>query len=452
MCGIVSYIGNKPAKDVLIQGLKSLEYRGYDSAGLGILDAKNNIQITKSLGKIVALEKLLQEDAHSEFQTSTCGIGHTRWATHGEPSVTNAHPHVDHFEQVALVHNGIINNYLQLKEDLIQEGYLFRTETDTEVVSNLFAFNRKNTDDNLVALRKTIAALQGNYALAVISPDQNGEKKIYVAKNGSPLVIGVGEGEKFIASDSSTVLQFTDKVLRLKDQQMAEITADAVQVYDIEGNKVQVKIQQLIQTASILEKGPYKHFLLKEINEQPGVVSKMLEAAFNTQEGAFSQLDFDQTKIKRVLFLACGSAYHAALVGKFLLEHWAGIPVEVAIGSEYIDTPALLSETDLVIGISQSGETADTLGAIKNAKAIGAKVMAITNKGDSAIADLCEPNVYVTPAGVEVSVASTKAFTSQVLSLYLLALNFAEANKVWIHKKSLALSLSYVHFLFFLIK
>ncbi len=451
MCGIIAYIGNKNAKDILIHGLRSLEYRGYDSAGIALL-SDSTIEIVKSQGKISNLEEKIiaaskqtaiasnidRENPSSKFSslvnerlakaidTSSCGIGHTRWATHGVPNDINAHPHQDSSLSIALVHNGIIKNYLSLKQELEAEGVEFRSDTDTEVIAQLFAKNRNNSENDLSALRKTITRLDGSYALAILISN---ERKILVAKNQSPLVIGVANGENYIASDSSTVLQYTDKILKLQDMQVAEVTATDIKIENANGTQAKIEIHQSVQSASILEKGPYKHFLLKEINEQPAVTSLMLDQCIHDLTKpitGFENLDINFKTIDRILFTACGSAYHAALLGKTLIELWAKIPVEVTIASEFCTMPALVTGKDLVIGISQSGETADTLAAIKNAKAAGAKVMAITNKVDSAIYDLCKPNNYVTPAGIEVSVASTKAFTSQVLALYLLAIKIAE--------------------------
>ncbi len=454
MCGIIAYIGTKNAKDILIHGLRSLEYRGYDSAGIALV-AESTIEVIKSQGKISNLEEkinsaanqavssskldnsnpsskfnsLVSERLAKAIQGSSCGIGHTRWATHGAANDINAHPHQDSSLNIALVHNGIIKNYLNLKQELEAEGVEFRSDTDTEVIAQLFARNRNNASDDLTALRKTIEKLDGSYALAILISN---ERKILVAKNQSPLVIGVGEGENYIASDSTTALQYTDKILRLEDMQVAEISATDIKIENSNGTKAKIEIHQSVQSASIVEKGPYRHFLLKEIHEQPAVVSLMLDQCIHDTTkpiAGFEQLNIDFKNIDRILFTACGSAYHAALLGKYLIELWAKIPVEVAVASEFCTMPALVGARDLVIGISQSGETADTLAAIKNAKTAGAKVMAITNKSDSAIYDLCKPNNYVTPAGIEVSVASTKAFTSQVLALYLLAMRIAEAKQ-----------------------
>lgn len=449
MCGIIAYIGNKNAKDILIHGLQSLGYRGYDSAGIALTSA-DRIEVIKTQGKVAKLEEkiaeivkskvtpvvsdkvsssfnsLINERLNLAIETSTCGIGHTRWATHGVPSESNAHPHQDQSSSVALVHNGIIKNYFTFKQNLEAEGVSFRSETDSEVIAHLFARNRAKTKTDLDALRETIKHFEGSFAIAILVQDA---KKILLAKNQAPLVIGIGDGENYVASDSGTVLQYTDKILKLKDFQVAEITGENIRIEDIDGASVKIEIHQLAQAASIIEKGQYKHFLLKEINEQSAVISLMLNQALadiNKPIAGFENLNIDFKKVNRIIFSACGSAYHAALIGKYLIETLAKLPVEVAIASEFCSMPALVSDKDLVIGVSQSGETADTLAAIKNASKAGAQIMSITNKADSAIYDLTKPNNYVTPAGIEVSVASTKAFTSQVMALYLLAIKIAE--------------------------
>lgn len=423
MCGIVSYIGNKNAKDILLEGLKSLEYRGYDSSGIALVNEGIGLDFVKSVGKISDLEQSVNSDTNANL-SSTCGIGHTRWATHGEANQTNAHPHKAQFNDqgnIALVHNGIIKNYLELKRRLQGEGVKFETETDTEVVVKLFAANKQKASNktDLDALRDTVKELDGSYAFAILCYDKDSSKKILVARNESPLVIGVGENENFVASDSTTVLQFTDKVIRLQDLELAEITEDKITVENIKGETITPTVHQLVKTASILEKGDYKHFLLKEIYEQPSVIRKILS------EKNFDHIQLDYQNLNRIVIVACGTAYHAALIAKTLIELWAKVPVETAVASEYLTAEALAGKNDLVIGISQSGETADTLGAIRNAQSNGANVLCITNKDDSAIVDLCKPNSFVTPAGPEVSVAATKTFTAQVLSLYLFALKLA---------------------------
>jgi len=436
MCGIVGYTGFKPAKDILIEGLKSLEYRGYDSSGLALMGSNGKISVVKSVGKISQLEARINEfiktplhagsastPAENIFgenlEYGTCGIGHTRWATHGKPSDINSHPHQDSSGDVALVHNGIIKNYYQLKQELISQGENFISETDTEVIVRLFSRIKKTQPDDIQALIETIKRLEGSYAIALVLKNKN---TILAAKNQSPLVIGIGENENYLASDSSTVLQFTDKILRLKDLQIARISPNDVSIFDLDYNKQKNEINQCQQVSSILNKGPYKHFLLKEIHEQAGTISRML-SGFET---AFKNINIDFKALTRITFTACGSAYHSALIGKYLIETWARIPVEVALASEFCSSVPVLDAKHLVIGVSQSGETADTLSAVKLAQDNGSMTMAITNKQDSALYEMCYPNTYVTPAGIEVSVASTKAFTSQVMALYMLACHIRE--------------------------
>ena len=447
MCGIISYIGYKPASEVLFQGLRSLEYRGYDSAGIAVLSSQGEISVAKSTGKISELEALIKAEQlistiktaeankqvfssgdNTELETASCGIGHTRWATHGQATVKNAHPHSS--TDITLVHNGIIKNYLELKRELEAKGLKFSSDTDSEVIAHLYAEYRRESKTDMEALSKTTRRLEGSYALAILTKGL--PRKILVAKNESPLVIGIGTDENYIASDSSTALQFTDKILKLKDKQLAEVTESTVTVTDLDGNPVKSEIQQLSQTSSILDKGAYKHYLLKEIHEQPAVIGRMLADYEHDERLGIQKLvkGLDTKKLGRIVFVACGSAYHATLAGKYLIELWAKIPVEVALASEYASSPALLNKNDLVIGISQSGETADTLAAIRNASSSGAQIAAITNKADSALFELAKPNTYVTPAGIEVSVASTKAYSSQVMSLYLLALSLAESREM----------------------
>lgn len=419
MCGIVAYNGNNSAQEILLDGLKSLEYRGYDSAGLALMDQDQKVELIKTKGKVAELEKVTAGHGKQSASISQIGIGHTRWATHGEANITNAHPHQDYKKKISLVHNGIIKNYFQLKQELEKQGIQFSTETDTEIVSNLFSLELEN-NDTLQALQNTINKLEGSYALAILI---EGSDQIIATKHQSPMVIGFGEEGNFVASDSSTVLQFTNKIYRLQDGEIALVSKTGIKVFNSNLEAKEIQIEEAERVNSLLSKGPYKHFLMKEIHEQAAVISSILA------ECDFANIEHDFSQIERVNILACGSAYYAGLVGKYLIELWAKIPCEVHIASEFCSFPTLVNEKDLVIGISQSGETADTISAIRNAEAAGAKVMAITNKADSAIADICKPNTYVTPAGIEVSVASTKAFTAQVISLYLLAIKIAETKQ-----------------------
>lgn len=433
MCGIVAYLGSKSAKDFLLEGLHSLEYRGYDSSGIALL-SKGKIQVVKSAGKLNNLElKINDIQEYDEINSSTCGIGHTRWATHGKASDINAHPHLDSSANLVLVHNGIIKNYYQIKKNLENDGVKFISETDSEVILKLLAKIMSETKDEILSLQQLANQLEGSYSLAIM---RAGIEEVLLLKNQTPLVIGLGEGENFAASDSATVLQYTSRIIKLKDLQIAKITRDSVAVYDPNGKALQLEVHHLTQSASVFEKGPYKHFLLKEIFEQAGVASKMLMEAFEDPTSpikSFDHCNIDYRNINRIIFVACGSAYHAALIGKYLIELFAKIPVEVNLASEFSNFPVILESNNLVIGISQSGETADTLAAINTARKAGAKVMSITNKVDSAICDLTNPNTYVTPAGIEISVASTKAFSSQVLALYLLAMKVAEDKALNMH-------------------
>ncbi len=368
---------------------------------------------------------------------SSCGIGHTRWATHGEANLKNAHPHKSADSNVVLVHNGIIKNYIELKKELEEDGIKLATDTDTEVIAELLSKYKNQSKSDLEALAKTVQRLDGSYALAILI---SGSNKILVAKNESPLVIGIGDEENYVASDSSTALQFTDRILKLKDKQIAEVLADKVSVINFAGEAQEVEIQQLSRISSLLDKGAYKHYLLKEIHEQPAVIGRMLNDFESELDSGFHKLvsRLDAKNLGRIIFVACGSAYHAALSGKYLIELWAQLPVEVCLASEYLSNPAIVKTNDLVVGISQSGETADTLAAIKHALEAGARIAAITNKGDSVLAELSRPNTYVTPAGIEVSVASTKAYSSQVMALYLFALSLAKARETLLETEKIS--------------
>ena len=444
MCGIVSYVGSEPkAARLLLQGLKSLEYRGYDSSGIALLN--DSVKVYKNKGKILDLEKniySLSEQEQNEVEQSICGIGHTRWATHGEPNDVNAHPHLDSDSSLAIVHNGIIRNYQSLRSELETKGFVFKSDTDTEVIANMFSSIRKdllstNSYDDFKALRELSSRLDGSYALAIIINDSELKdqtkpvKRILLAKNESPLVIGIGEQENFAASDSDTVLQFTDKIVRLADRELAVISKNTIEIQDFDGNEIKPVIKVLKQNDSIMDKKGYKHFLLKEIYEQPTVLSKMLSLIEDQSFTNFKLMDFqiDFTNIEKVYCIACGSAYHSAQVLKSILGTWAAIPVEVIIASEFNYQVNFLSEKDLVVGISQSGETADTILALQRAKKTGANLLAITNRPASAINNLCGVNTYITPADIEISVASTKAYTSQILAHYLLGLQIAVARK-----------------------
>jgi glutamine---fructose-6-phosphate transaminase (isomerizing) len=444
MCGIVSYVGEEPkATRLLLQGLKSLEYRGYDSSGIALLN--DTLSVYKNKGKILDLEKslsTLSDEEREKLDQSICGIGHTRWATHGEPSDINAHPHMDSDGTIAVVHNGIIRNYIKLKKELIYKGYTFKSDTDTEVIANLFSYIRKDLIakgeyEDFLAMRLLSSRLEGSYALAILlneSVNLNSTqpaKRILLAKHESPLVIGVGQLENFAASDSDTVLQFTDSIIRLADCEFAVISKNTIDIQDFEGNVIKPVIEVLKKNDSLMDKKGYKHFLLKEINEQPTVLSKMLSLIENSSYESFQLINFNINfaEIEKIYCIACGSAYHSAQALKYLLGSWCSLPVDVIVASEFNFQHKLIGNRDLVIGVSQSGETADTILALQKAKATGAQLLAITNRPASAINNLCGANTYITPADLEISVASTKAYTSQLMAHYLLALQIATARK-----------------------
>ncbi len=438
MCGIIGYVGNKEIVPVLLEGLRCLEYRGYDSTGIAVHKG-SALNIIKSVGKLANLEEVINKTPgllngkngnNGSPKSIYCGIGHTRWATHGEPSDLNAHPHFDSDEAIAVVHNGIIRNYQEVKAILLRQGVRFLTETDTEVIVQSIANNFKSTKSILNAIFKSINELEGSYALAILFKDQ--PNKIYAVRKEAPLVIGVGNNENYLASDSSTVSQFVEKVIRLNDNEVAEISKESIEVYNLKGEKLNKDIQAVIKSKDILDKRGFKHYLAKEINEQADVVSSLLRDFLPNHE---KQIQFEHLKlttdflknIDRILILACGTAYHSGLVGKYIFENLTSIPTEVQFASEYLNSKALLTNKSLVIGISQSGETADTLAALKKAISYGATLVGITNKSDSALAELAKEHLLISKAGTEVSVAATKTFLAQMTVLYLLAIYIAES-------------------------
>lgn len=415
MCGIVGYIGNSKASNVLLEGLSRLEYRGYDSAGLCLLE-DGVIEITRSVGKLVNLKEALKD---RDFK-ATAGIGHTRWATHGKPSFENAHPHKSTY--ISLVHNGIIENYLQLKERLASEGYSFKSETDTEVIAHLIESLYEG--DLLKAVQAALAELKGSYALGVISEKE--PDKVIVARKDSPLVLGVGNGEMFAASDIPAVLSHTRTFVFLEDGDVAVITRNGYTIYDGEGNAVDRDVKNIDWNPVMAEKAGYRHFMQKEINEQPRALIDTIRGKYSLESGdVFFDLSKDLKEslrdINRIVIVACGTSWHAGLVGKFYIEKFARIPVEVDIASEYRYRDLIADEKLLFVAISQSGETADTLSAMRMVKKMGAKVISICNVVGSSIARESHSVVY-THAGPEIGVASTKAFTTQVASLFLFAM------------------------------
>ncbi|MCQ2248884.1 MAG: glutamine--fructose-6-phosphate transaminase (isomerizing) [Treponema sp.] len=424
MCGIVGYIGVKEASPLLVNGLKKLEYRGYDSAGIAVFDGKE-ILLRKVKGALVELEKLLAKEA----VRGTLGIGHTRWATHGEPNDINAHPHLNQDGTIAVVHNGIIENYSKLKAQLQSEGIVFRSETDSEVVAHLINKNYSETKDIVKAVRDTMKKIEGSYALGVVCSDY--PDRIVAARKESPLIVGLGKDENFIASDVPAVLEHTREVYFLDQKQVAVLYKDHVDLFDEDGNKVIKEPYHVEWDISAAEKGGYEHFMLKEIFEQPKALTDTLRPRL-VMEGddpvdiKFDEVDFDSKwkNAKRVVITACGTAYHAGVVAKYAFEKLARIPVVVDVASEFRYRNPIIDKDDIFIIISQSGETADTLAALRLAKEKGCHIIGITNCVGSAVSRESHNTIY-TWAGPEIAVASTKAYTTQLACLYLLALKTA---------------------------
>ena len=420
MCGIIGYIGNKNATPIIMEGLKKLEYRGYDSAGIAVVNG-NTLYIEKCKGRISDLDRLLMKRDIS----GTVGLGHTRWATHGKPSKVNAHPHTDSLKKIIVVHNGIIENFNDLKGDLEKEGFKFESETDTEVAAHLIS---KFYDGNLKeAVKKALRKIKGSYALGVLSLEE--PDKIVVARRDSPLAIGLGEDENFIASDVSAVLSHTKKVIYLEDNQIAVVNKDDVKIFDVVGKEVHKKIDIISYDIDEVQKGGFEHFMLKEIYEQPNVLLKII-SRYVTSSGniKFEGLNIKNEALKKIenlVIVACGTAYHAGLVGKYIIESFVRIPVWVDFGSEFRYRKPIIKEKTLVIAISQSGETADTLAAVREAKKNKVKVVSICNVLGSSLTKETDSVIY-TQAGPEISVASTKAYTAQLMVLYILGLYLAD--------------------------
>lgn len=436
MCGIVGYLGPLQAAPVLLSELRCLEYRGYDSAGVAVIE-NGKLSVMKAAGKLANLESLLE----SRKPTATIGIGHTRWATHGIPNDENAHPHTDCTSELAIVHNGIIENYQELRDKLIAAGHAFNSETDTEVVAHLIEDELKKSKDLLTAIRGAVNQLEGAYALGVVS--QKFPDRIFAVNHHYSLAVGIGENEAFLASDSVAVCQYTSKVIRLEQSEIAEITVDGARLYSFDGKEVKRKPLNLDTMPYVIDKQGHKHFLLKEIHEQPLVLRKTLSKYLHSPKmpvnftyvhssgngnGAgygVNLTDAEIKRINRIKIVACGTAYHAGLVGKHIIEEIVGIPVDVEMASETRARRLLVDENTLTIAVSQSGETADTLAAINSAKKSGSLTLGITNRPDSQLAHTTS-NLIVTECGIEVSVAATKTFTAQLVTFYLLALYFAE--------------------------
>lgn len=423
MCGIVGYVGEQNAVPVLISGLQSLEYRGYDSAGVAVLN-NNQIGIRKTKGKVDNLRNLLL----NEPVAGNIGIGHTRWATHGAPSDLNAHPHFSNDDKIAVVHNGIIENYQELKVELEAKGYVFHSETDTETVAHMVDDFYKQGNDLLEAVRKTLERIEGSYALGVLCTDY--PDQLIAARKESPLIVGLGKGENFIASDIPAILNYTKDAYILGDKELALVKADGVTLYDINGNEVEREVYTYKWDVEAAQKNGYDHFMLKEIYEQPKVVKDNISQRFS-EDGKSIVLDgiklgkAELENINQIYIVACGTAYYAGLVGKYLLERIVRIPVNSEVASEFRYKDPLIDEHTLVIVISQSGETADTHSALKLAKEKGARVLGVVNAVGSSIARDADDVLY-TLAGFEIAVASTKAFSAQVVAMYLITLHIAQ--------------------------
>ncbi len=427
MCGIVGYTGRQSAIEHLIEGLRRLEYRGYDSAGIA-LGTANKLFVEKRAGKLVNLENSLDgtiPDAHS-------GIGHTRWATHGGPSDRNAHPHCDNEGKLAVIHNGIIENYAELRADLESRGHTFDSETDTESVAHLLSELRKTHKGDLAsAMREAVTLLRGSFTLLAIHSDK--PEVIVGVRRNSPLVVGLGDGENFLASDVSAFIEYTKRAVALGQDEVVTITPNSVSITDLKGREIAIKEYEITWDSKAAEKGGFTHFMLKEIFEQPKAIADTLLGRL----GPKNQIVLDELRLtkdeirnlKKIVVLACGTAYHAGLVAKYAIEKWAKIPVEVELASEFRYRDPIIDGQTLVIAISQSGETMDTLMALRYAKAQGARVLAVCNTNSSTIPRESDAVLY-THAGPEIAVASTKAFLTQLIAVYVIGLYLAQARGV----------------------
>ncbi|MBC8120502.1 MAG: glutamine--fructose-6-phosphate transaminase (isomerizing) [Gemmatimonadaceae bacterium] len=419
MCGIVGYIGPRLALPILVAGLKKLEYRGYDSAGIATVTG-DGLHLVRAKGTLHNLEQKLNGAAQ---HSATAGIGHTRWATHGKPEEHNAHPHTDAAGRLAVVQNGIIENYAELRIQLKEAGCLFKSQTDTEVIPHLIACHLPGRS-LLEAVLKAVSQLKGAFAIAVVSADFPDE--LVVVRQQAPLVIGLGEGENYFASDTPAIVPYTTKVLTLKDGECASITRDDVKVYDFSGTAVRRAPRTLNWNQTLVEKRGFRHFMLKEIHEQPGVIRSVLEESMGDEHQPV-RLDVPEellSGLERIYIVACGTSWHAALVGKYLIEELARVPTEVCYASEFRYSTPPLTDRALVIGVTQSGETGDTLAALHTAKGLGVRLLGITNRPESSLGNLVN-DLIDTRAGIEIGVAATKTFTSQLLAFYLLALKLA---------------------------
>jgi glutamine---fructose-6-phosphate transaminase (isomerizing) len=426
MCGIVGYIGPRNCVPIILEGLKRLEYRGYDSAGIALIK-EGKLRVEKCAGKVVDLINKIGS-RNGEF-ASNLGMGHTRWATHGEPNDTNAHPHFDLGNEISIIHNGIIENYQAIKTKLLREGHTFVSETDTEVLAHLIGEMYKKTNNLCAAVRYALAEVEGTYGLVVLSTHE--PDRIVAARKGSPLILGVGDGENYVASDASALVEHTRQVVYLEDGEVAEITTSGFRTMTIDDVATQKVIQEVTFELSQIERGGYDHFMLKEIHEQPETIRNAMRGRLQVEEGdvklgGLSDVMDRLLNARRIIITACGTSWHAGLVGEYMLEQIAKIPTEVEYASEFRYRSPIVGQGDVVFLISQSGETADTLAALREAKARGATVLGIVNVVGSSIARESDGGVYV-HAGPEIGVASTKAFTSQLTVLALVTLMLARA-------------------------
>ena len=424
MCGIVGFTGEHQAAPILLDGLSKLEYRGYDSSGIAVRDGLKDTEVLKAKGRL----KILKEKTNDgKSVKGTCGIGHTRWATHGEPSEDNAHPHVSDDGNVVAVHNGIIENYQELKDKLIRNGYTFYSETDTEVAVKLVDYYYKKYEGNPVdAINHAIIRIRGSYALVMMFKEY--PEEIYVARKDSPMILGVADGESYIASDVPAILKYTRNVYYIGNLEMARVRKGEITFYNLDGDEIEKEQKVIEWDAEAAEKGGYEHFMMKEIHEQPKVVADTLNSVLKDGAIDLSEVGLSAEEIKNISeiqIVACGSAYHVSMVGQYVIEDLARIPVRVELASEFRYRNPILDKNTLVIVVSQSGETADSLAALREAKVRGIKTLGIVNVVGSSIAREAD-NVFYTLAGPEISVATTKAYSTQLIALYTLAVQFAK--------------------------
>ena len=424
MCGIVGFTGKHQAAPILLDGLSKLEYRGYDSAGIAVRDGDKETEVIKAKGR---LKVLIEKTNGGESVPGTCGIGHTRWATHGEPSETNAHPHVSENGNVVAVHNGIIENYQELKAKLLRKGYTFYSATDTEVAVNLVDYYYKKYGESPVeAVGHAMVRIRGSYALAMMFRDYPGG--IFVARKDSPMILGVGDGESYIASDVPAILKYTRNVYYIGNQEMAHVKKGEITFYNLDGEEIEKELKTIEWDAEAAEKAGFEHFMMKEIHEQPKAVSDTINSVVKDGKIDLSEVGLDEDTIRNVsqiYIVACGSAYHVGMAAQYVFEDLARIPVRVELASEFRYRNPILDKNGLAIIVSQSGETADSLAALRECKARGIRTLAIVNVIGSSIAREAD-NVFYTLAGPEISVATTKAYSTQLIAAYVLALQFAK--------------------------